>query len=40
MSRAKWEEVVLAFPDEAVDALYREADAERLVEAMFGVTPK
>jgi hypothetical protein len=36
MPRQKWEEMILCFPDEAIDALYREADAEKLVEAMLG----
>ena len=36
VSRAKFEEYIAHFPDEAIDALYREAEAEKLVEAMFG----
>ncbi len=36
VSRAQLEEYVAHFPDEAIDALYREAEAEKLVEAMFG----
>lgn len=33
MDRKWWEELTLLFPDEAIDSLYREADAEKLVEA-------
>ena len=36
MSRPKWEELILLFPDDAVDALYREADADKLISALFG----
>ncbi len=36
LSRQKWEEFVMLFPDGAVEALYLEADAEKLVKAMFG----
>lgn len=37
MDRKQWEELVLLFPDEVIDEIYRDADAEKLVEAMFGV---
>ena len=36
MSRQKFEEIIVVFPDEAIDAIYRDAEAERLVEAIFG----
>lgn len=36
VSRAKFEEYITHFPDEAIDALYREAEADKLVGAMFG----
>lgn len=36
VSRAQFEEYVAHFPDEAIDALYREAEAEKLVESIFG----
>ena len=36
MDRKRWEALVLLIPDDAVDALYREADADKLIEAMFG----
>ena len=36
VSRTKFEEYITHFPDEAIGALYREAEAEKLVEAMFG----
>ena len=36
MDRKRWEAVILDFPDEAIAALYLEADAQKLVEAMFG----
>ena len=36
INRKRWEEILLEFPDEAITALYLEADAEKLVEAMFG----
>ncbi len=36
MARGRWEELVLLFPDDAIDALKLEADADKLVEAMFG----
>jgi len=31
MPRQRWEEMILLFPDEAVEALYREAEADRPV---------
>ena len=37
VGRKQFEAFVLEIPDDAVDALYREADAEKLVEALFGV---
>lgn len=36
MARGRWEELVLLFPDDAIDALRLEADADKLVETMFG----
>ena len=36
ISRQKWEELLLLIPDDSVDALKLEADADKLVEAMFG----
>lgn len=36
MDRKRWEDMILFFPDDAIEALYREAAADRLVEAMFG----
>ena len=36
MDWKRWEAVILEFPDEVIEALYLEADAEKLVEAMFG----
>jgi len=36
VSRKRFEAYLGDFPDEAIDVLYREADAEKLVEAMFG----
>jgi len=36
MNRQKWEEVVLLFPDEMIEEIYREAEADRLIEAIFG----
>ena len=36
MDRKRWEDMILLFPDDAIEALYREAAADRLVEAMFG----
>lgn len=36
MARQKWEELLLLMPDDFVDACHLEADADRLVEAMFG----
>lgn len=38
LSRQKWEEGLDYFPDEAIDAIYREAEADLLVEAIFGKT--
>lgn len=35
VSRKRFEEYLGDFPDEAIDALYREADADKLVEASF-----
>jgi len=37
VERKQFEAFVLKTPDDAIDALYREADAEKLVEALFGV---
>ena len=37
VGRKQFEAFVLEMPDDAIDALYREADAEKLVEALFGV---
>ena len=37
VERKQFEAFVLDMPDDAIDALYREADAEKLVEALFGV---
>ena len=37
VGRKQFEAFVLEIPDDAIDALYREADAEKLVEALFGV---
>ena len=37
MTRQKWEEVVLLFPDEMIEGLYREAEVDRLIEAIFGI---
>lgn len=36
MDRQQFEAIMLAIPDEAIDAIRLEADAERLVGAMFG----
>jgi len=36
LSRRRWEEVMLTLSDEAIEALYREGEAERLVKALFG----
>lgn len=36
MSRKQWEANLDYFTDEAIDALYREAEANILVEAIFG----
>jgi len=36
LPRRRWEEIMLALPDEAIDELYREGEAERLVKALFG----
>ena len=36
LSRKQWEANLDYFPDEAIDALYREAEADILVEAIFG----
>ena len=36
MNRQKWEEVVLLFPDDTIEGIYREAEADRLIEAIFG----
>lgn len=36
MSRQKFEELLICFPDEAIDAITREAEADRLVQAIFG----
>lgn len=36
MSRKQWEANLDYFPDEAIDALYREAEADILVNAIFG----
>ena len=36
IDRQQWEEFVLALPDDAIEALYREGAADRLVEALFG----
>lgn len=36
MDRQQFENIMLAIPDEAIDAIKLEADAERLVDAMFG----
>lgn len=38
LGRKAWESFVLALPDEAIEALYREADADKLVKALFGET--
>ena len=38
LSRKQWEANLDYFPDEAIDALYREAEADLLVEAIFGKT--
>ena len=35
-TRQQWEADLQHFPDEAIDALYREAEADILVEAIFG----
>ena len=37
VGRKQFEAFVLEMTDDAVDALYREADVEKLVEALFGV---
>ena len=37
VERKQFEKFVLEMPDDAIDALYREADAEKLVKALFGV---
>jgi hypothetical protein len=36
MSRERWEEVASFLPDEMIDLMYRDIDAERLVSAVFG----
>ena len=36
MSRKKFEEIIVELPDETIDAIYRDAEAEKLVEAIFG----
>jgi len=36
MERKKWEELILLFPDETIAELYREAEAEKLIDAIFG----
>lgn len=36
MDRKRWEKIILEFPDEAIGALYLEAYAEKLIEAIFG----
>ncbi|WP_281174657.1 hypothetical protein [Solidesulfovibrio alcoholivorans] len=40
MSRKEFDELVLSLPDGFLDQLFLEADAERLVEAMFPVADK
>ncbi len=35
MNRQKWEEVVLLFPDKTIEGIYREAEADRIIEAIF-----
>ena len=36
MNRKKFEEIIVELPDETIDALYRDAGTDRLVEAVFG----
>ena len=36
VGRKQFEAFVLEMPDDAIDALYRDAEADRLVEAIFG----
>ena len=36
VERKQFEKFVLEMPDDANDALYRDAEADRLVEAIFG----
>ena len=36
LSRKQWEAGLDYFPDEAIDAIYREVEADILVEAIFG----
>ena len=36
MSRKNFEEIIVELPDEAIDAIYRDAEADRLVKAIFG----
>ena len=36
LSRKRWEEGLEYLPDEAIDMIYREAEADLLVEAIFG----
>lgn len=37
MARQKWEEVVMLFPDETIEEIYRDVEADRLIEAIFGI---
>ena len=36
LSRKRWEEGLEYLPDEAIDTIYREVEADLLVEAIFG----
>ena len=36
VERKQFEAFVLEIPDDAIDALYRDAEADRLVDAIFG----
>jgi len=37
MGRQKWEEIVMLFPDETIEDIYRDVEADRLIEAIFGI---
>ncbi|MGD9660569.1 MAG: hypothetical protein AB7U63_04790 [Porticoccaceae bacterium] len=36
MERKEWEELILLFPDETIGELFREAEADKFIDAIFG----